>query len=377
MIPRIYQNLDAYLAPQKALVIFGARQTGKTTLLKNYLAKTKFRYRFETGDDIRIQHLIGSGDLTQLKEYASGYELIVIDEAQRIPNIGLGLKLLIDQITPLRIIVTGSSSFELAGQVGEPLTGRKKTLTLFPIAQLELAMMNNPFEMKKQLDDFLIYGSYPAVITATSKKEKLSILDELVHSYLLKDVFELERVKSPKTLFDLLRLLAFQVGSEVSLSELGTQLSIDAKTVARYLDLLEKAFVLFNLRGYAGNLRKEIVKKSKYYFFDNGIRNTIISNVNPINLRDDQGKLWENFLVIERKKMQAYRDMLSNNYFWRTWEKDELDWLEEREGALFGFEYKYSAQKKKLSKKFLEAYPHATIEVITRENYLPFVGIDS
>lgn len=359
------------------LVIFGPRQVGKTTLVNDFLSKTQLRCRFDNGDDIRIRQLIGSQDLNLLKEYASGYDLVAIDEAQRIPNVGLGLKLLVDHVPNLRVLVTGSSSFELAGQTGEPLTGRKKTLTLFPISHIELSRFMNRYEVKQQLDDYLVFGSYPAVVTAKERQEKISILDELVHSYLLKDVFELERVKSPKLLFDLVRLIAFQVGHEVSLTELGTQLGIDYKTVARYLDLLEKAFVLFNLRGYSGNLRKEIVKKSKYYFFDTGIRNAVVSNFNRIDQRNDQGNLWENFLVIERLKAQAYLGIHANNFFWRTWEKNELDWLEERDGSLFGFEFKYSTRAVKLPKSFLSAYPHAKVELVTRENYLPFVGVTS
>lgn len=372
-LPRFYQ-INTYLQPNKVLVIYGSRQTGKTTLLNNFLSSTKLKYKFDSGDNIKIQNILGSQDFTTLKEYVSGYQLLVIDEAQRIPNIGMGLKILVDQIPDIKIIATGSSSFELAGQIGEPLTGRKKTLTLYPLSQLELAKTYNPYELKEKLPDFLIFGAYPAVLTSATKADKISTLEEIVNSYLLKDILELEKVKSSKTILDLLKLIAFQIGGEVSLTELGRQLGLNSKTVARYLDLLEKAFILFSLHGFSRNLRKEITKKSKYYFYDNGIRNAIISNFNNLETRDDVGKLWENFLVSERLKTQEYRPIYANNYFWRTWDQKEIDWIEEREGKLFGFEFKFSPQKTKPIREFLETYPNAEISTITKENYLEFVS---
>jgi len=224
---------------------------------------------------------------------------VILDEAQKIPNIGQGLKILVDQIPGIKIIATGSSSFELAGQVGEPLTGRKTTLTLYPVSHLELAQLYNPHEIKEKLGEWLVFGAYPEVVTTEGKSEKARLLEELVHSYLLKDLLELEKVKSSKIVLDLLRLLAFQVGNEVSLSELGQQLGIDYKTVARYLDLFEKSFVIISVRGFSRNLRKEVTKKCKYYFYDNGIRNAVISNFNGLELRNDLGSLWENFLFFD------------------------------------------------------------------------------
>lgn len=375
MITRYYDDLKKHLKPNKVLVLYGPRQVGKTTLLQSFLSKTSFKYRFDSGDNIRIQHTLGSQDFNQILEYVSGYDLIALDEAQRIPNIGLGLKIIADHSPGIRIIVTGSSSFELAGQIGEPLTGRKKTLTLFPLSHLELSNMYNKNELKDHLSDWLVFGTYPAVVTAKSRKEKISTLEEIAHSYLLKDVLELERIKGTKVLMDLLRLLAFQISSEVSFNEIGTQLGIDSKTVARYIDLLEKAFVLYNLRGFSRNLRKEIVKKSKYYFYDTGIRNAIVSNFNSLEMRDDIGKLWENFLVIERLKTQSYKNISSNNYFWRTWDQKELDWIEERGGKLFGFEFKYASKKLKQQKDFLLVYPKAKIDMIHPGNYLKFIGL--
>jgi predicted AAA+ superfamily ATPase len=374
-IPRFYENLNLYLKPNKVLVIFGSRQAGKTTLLKKFLSenKDKFRYKLDSGDDINLHAVLGSSDVKKIIEYAKGYDLIAIDEAQRIKNIGLGLKILVDQIPNIKIIVTGSSSFELAGQIGEPLTGRKITLSLFPLSQIEMGNLYNDYDLKSRLDDYLIYGAYPEVLTNEFINDKKRILEELVGSYLLKDILELEKVKSSKLLLDLLRLLAFQIGSEVSLSELGKQLGIEGKTVARYLDLFEKSFVIINIRGFSRNLRKEITKKSKYYFLDNGIRNAIIANFNPLEIRDDIGKLWENFLVVERIKKQSYRQIYANNYFWRTWNQKEIDWVEERDGKLFGYEFKWKSKHQKITSAWVESYPDATLEIVDKENYLEFV----
>ena len=375
MLPRFYDNLSSYLKPNKVLFIFGSRQAGKTTLLKKFLSenKDKFRYKLDSGDDINLHAVLGSSDFKKIIEYAKGYDLIAIDEAQRIKGIGQGLKIMVDQVPNLKAIVTGSSSFELAGQIGEPLTGRKITLALYPLSQIEMGNIYNDYELKSRLDDYLIYGAYPEVLTSEVLNDKKRILEELVGSYLLKDILELEKVKSSKLLLDLLRLLAFQIGSEVSLSELGKQLGIEGKTVARYLDLFEKSFVITNIRGFSRNLRKEITKKSKYYFLDNGIRNAIIANFNPLEIRDDIGKLWENFLVVERIKKQSYHQIYSNNYFWRTWNQKEIDWVEERDGKLFGYEFKWKSKPLKAAAAWTENYPDASLEIIDKENYLEFV----
>jgi len=370
--PRFYQ-LENFLKAGKVLVIYGSRQVGKTTLVNHFLSQTSLKYRLDSGDNIRIQQLLGSQDFSQVLSYVSGYELIVIDEAQRIPHVGQGLKIIVDQAPQIKLIATGSSSFSLAGQIGEPLTGRKTTLILFPLSQLELGQLLNDFDLKQKLAEYLIFGSYPEVLTAAVYDKKAEILNELVNSYLLKDILELERVKSSKTLLDLLRLIAFQVGNEVSLSELGEKLGLDYKTVSRYLDLLEKSFVIFNVRGFSRNLRTEITKKSKYYFYDNGVRNAIIANFNGLELRDDIGKLWENFLIAERLKLQHYRKIYVNNYFWRTWQQQEIDWLEEREGQLFAYEFKYAPKKIKTPTTFKTAYPNSHFQVISQDNYLKFI----
>lgn len=373
MIPRIYQDLKHYVQKNKVLIIYGPRRVGKTVLLTNFLSKSGLKYKLDNGDDISVQEVFSSQSIEQIKRYVEGYELIAIDEAQNIENIGLGLKILVDNVLGIKVIATGSASFELANKIGEPLTGRQTTIHLYPIAQLELLSQLNKHELSQKKEDYLIYGSYPEVLNIKTIEDKTQYLRELVNSYLLKDILALEQVKSSKILLDLLRLIAFQIGSEVSLNELSSNLGIDVKTVARYLDLLEKAFVLINLRGFSRNLRSEIKEKSKYYFYDTGVRNAVISNFNPLNLRDDVGKLWENFLVVERIKKQNYQKLYANNYFWRTWEQKEIDFVEEREGKLFGYEFKYSKGQTKIPAAFLENYPNSEFMTITPENYLDFI----
>lgn len=373
LFPRIYDNLEKYFYNRKILVIFGPRRVGKTTLIKNYLKKTNLKYKLVNGDDLSVQEILSSQRLKILADYCANYQLLVIDEAQKIPNIGNSLKIIVDNIDNIKIIATGSSSFELLGQVGEPLTGRKINLILYPLSQIELSKIYNFYELKENLDNYLIFGSYPEVTATKTKNEKIIILNELVNSYLLKDILELEKVKAAKILVDLLRLLAFQVGKEVSLNELANRLKIDVKTVGRYLDLFEKSFIIYNLRGFSKNLRSEIYKKSKYYFFDNGVRNALISNFNDLEKRDDIGALWENFLVIERIKLQNYKNLFTNNYFWRTWEQKEIDWIEEKNGKLYIYEFKYQTPKKTYFKDFAKIYSPVKSQIITKDNYLDFV----
>lgn len=373
IIKRIYEDLAQELKFGKVLTIYGPRQVGKTTLVKNFMTTFPGKHRYDTGENIRIRELFETGNSEKLLEYTEGNDLIIIDEAQKIMRIGEGLKIIIDAKPDQKIIVTGSSSFELAGQIGEPLTGRKRTLTLYPISLIELNEEKTPFELNEDLTNFLIYGLYPEVITAKSQEDKRELLNELVNSYLLKDILELDKIKNSRVLLDLLRLLAFQIGNEVSHNELSKSLRIDAKTVARYLDILEKSFVIYNLRGFSRNLRSEITKKSKYYFLDNGIRNAIISNFNQPEIRNDIGALWENFMIIERLKKQAYHKIYSNNYFWRTWEQQEVDFIEERNGSLYCFEFKWSPKKVKLPKQWVNTYPESEFKIISKDNFREFV----
>ncbi len=372
-IPRFYADLAQFLDPGKALILYGPRQVGKTTLLRSFLSHCPYKYKLDSGDNIRVRHILGSDDFEQIKEYAKGYDLIALDEAQRIPNIGMGIKIMMDQIPGLRLIATGSSSFALAGQVGEPLAGRKKTLTLYPVAQIELKKLYSPFELKEKLNEYLIFGGYPEVMAQDAKEKKTERLLEIVDSYLLKDILELEKIKNSKTVLDLLRLLAFQIGNEASLTELGSNLKVDSKTVARYLDILEKNFIVFPVRGFSKNLRKEMTKKCKYYFFDTGIRNAVISNFNALDLRNDIGALWENFLFMERLKQRSYLKVAANHYFWRTWSQKEIDLIEEREGKLFGYEFKWQDKLIKPPQEWVTAYPEASYEVISPKNYLDFI----
>ncbi len=371
---RTYQDLDKYLKPNKALLIMGPRQVGKTTLLEDYLSSTGLKVKKVTGDDIMIHEPLSSRSLQTITSFCEGYDIIAIDEAQKIPHIGIGMKLMVDHIPNIKVIATGSSSFELSGQTGEPLTGRKTTLMLYPIAQMEMLHHLNKYELTEKLDEFLIFGSYPDVITSETLREKINILNELVGSYLFKDVLEFERLKSPQLLINLLRLLAFQIGSEVSINELSQNLKVDNKTVKRYIELLEKSFIIFTLRGFSKNLRKEIAKKSKYYFYDTGIRNAVIANFNPIHLRNDKGQLWENFIILERIKRQSYTHIYSNNFFWRTWSGKEVDFIEERDGKLYGYEIKWSAKNNKVPQLWLDTYPEASWEVINRNNYFDFIA---
>ncbi len=373
MIPRVYEPLQAQLTPGKVLVLVGPRQVGKTTLLTSMLRVLDCRWRLESGDNILVHEALSEHAFPRLLSFVEGLDLLAIDEAQRIPGIGQVLKIWTDQVPSLRIIVTGSSSFELAGRIGEPLTGRKRTLVLYPLSMLELARTRTPHELSQELPDFLVYGMYPAVRSAGTGAEKRALLEELVGSYLLKDVLELERIRASRVLLDLLRLLAYQVGSEVSVHELAQKLGMDGKTVARYLDLLEKGFVIFSLQGYSRNLRKEITRKSKYYFFDTGIRNALIANFLPPERRDDIGALWENFLVVERLKTRSYRSISANQYFWRTWDRKEIDLVEERDGMLQAFEFKWKAQSAAVPRDFAEAYPEAGFSLIHRENWTEFL----
>ena len=374
MFPRAYEPLEKHILPNKVTVIYGPRRAGKTTLLQNFLRQTSWKYKLDSGDNIRTRQVLSSQDFAQILAYVEGYELLAIDEAQGIPNIGMGLKILVDQVPNLRIIVTGSSSFELAGQVGEPLTGRKLTLTLFPLALSELLTTYNPFELQEKLADFLVWGMYPEVLLASTSQGRIEVLTEIANSYLLKDILAFDRVKSSRTLLDLLKLLAFQVGSQVSLNELATQLGVDVKTVGRYLDLLEKAFVIVRLGGLSRNLRQEIKNKYKYYFLDTGIRNAVIAQFNPLDLRNDVGALWENFMVMERLKFRTYAPMFANMYFWRTYDQQEIDLVEERGGNLYGFEFKWSRNiPTNPPSNWIRAYPNAKYAVITPANFADFV----
>jgi uncharacterized protein len=374
MIRRHYQNLGQHLKPRRVLILFGPRQVGKTTLLENFLKTTDKKFKLDSGDNIRTQHLLGSQDFTKILEYVEGYEILALDEAQQIPNIGMVLKILVDQAPHLSVIATGSSSFDLSQNVGEPLTGRKVTLRLYPVAQCELKKMYNRHELKDRLENFLIFGSYPEVLTSKTREEKIEILRELVDSYLFKDILVLENIKKSNVILNLVKLLAFQVGQLVSCNELATQLQVDVKTVARYLDLLEKSFVIYKLGSFSNNLRNEIKNKNKYYFLDVGVRNAVIAQFNQLDSRNDVGQLWENFIMMERLKKTMYEGFYGNRYFWRTYQGQEIDGIEEIEGVLHGFETKWSCKKKVIEPSRWKSFTQkTTFAVVTPENYLDFI----
>jgi predicted AAA+ superfamily ATPase len=357
----------------KAIILYGARQVGKTTLVRELLSEQPLRFLEVNADEGRFIDVLSSRDSRRLRELASGYGILFIDEAQRVPEIGLNLKILIDTLPELRIIATGSSSLELASGVSEPLTGRKWTYLLFPISQLELRGMFNNFELKQELDSRLIWGSYPEVFSFTDRETRIKYLRELSGDYLYKDVLQLADVRSADKIRALLKLLAFQIGAEVSLSELGNSLELSRETVARYLDLLEKSFVLFRLSGFSRNLRKEVTKSNKFYFFDTGIRNAIIDNFSFPSERNDMGQLWENFLISERLKRNSYLDEAGNSYFWRTYTGSEIDYVEDAQGTLRGYEIKYRAKKAREPRTFLDTYENSSWCLVNSENWLDFL----
>lgn len=361
------------LRPGKVVIIYGPRRVGKTTLIKKILENER-NHLFISGEDVFVQKIMSSQSIEQLQQFVGKKDLLVIDEAQEIPHIGVNLKLIVDHIPHVRVIATGSSAFDLANKAGEPLTGRKYTLKMFPLSQLEIGQLESISQTRAHLESRLIFGSYPEVVLCNSDEERRNYLFELVSSYLLKDILMFEEVKKSKKMIDLLILLAFQIGKEVSVSELATKLSINKVTVDRYLDLLEKVFIIVNVRGFSRNLRNEITKTSRYYFYDNGIRNALVNNFNPLYQRDDLGQLWENYLVADRLKFQEYKSVHSHNYFWRTYDQKEIDWIEEREGKLFAYEFKWKEKKTQCPKNFSDAYPNSVFSCVHADNYLKFIS---
>ncbi|HNY50325.1 MAG TPA: ATP-binding protein [Smithella sp.] len=374
IVQKQLENLKKLAMPGKVVVIYGARRTGKTTLLKEFLKDETESHVLVNGEDITVRSHLSSQSVEKLVAFVGDAQLLVIDEAQKIPQIGLNLKLIVDHMPEIRIIVTGSSSFDLARSTGEPLTGRKYTLKLFPLAQMEIGQIEKIHQTEANLENRLIYGSYPEVVLMKDNKGREKYLKEIVSSYLYKDILELDGIRYSAKIIRLLQLLAFQIGKEVSLSELGTSLSMSKNTVERYLDLLEKAFVLQKLTGFSRNLRNEITKNCRYYFLDNGVRNALINNFNLLEQRNDTGELWENYLIMERLKKQEYLEAQANNYFWRTYTKQEIDFVEEREGRLFGYEIKWGKAKPKPPKQWQSAYPESSFELINRQNYLKFIS---
>lgn len=375
-IERFYDGkLQGLLMPGKVLALYGPRRAGKTTLLKTFLTEFSGKAFHGTGEDATLQAVLGSRNTSLIKSSFSGYDLVVIDEAQALPTIGNGLKILVDELPEIKVIASGSSSFDLSNKLGEPLTGRKRVRTLFPLSVAEISSQFGNMILRQKLEEILIYGSYPEIFTTESRNLKIELLCELRDSYLFKDILAYDNIRNADKLRQIVMLLAFQIGKEVSLNELSRNVGVSVPTVERYLDLLEKTFVIFRITGFSRNLRSEITKTRRYFFWDNGVMNAVVNNFNLLAMRNDVGALWENFLVSERIKRQSYAGLKVRNYFWRTYARQEIDWVEESEAGLKAFEFKWNAKAKaRIPSAWKDAYPDAEFSVITPENFMEFCG---
>lgn len=369
IVRELSDNILNKIQPNKVFIILGARRVGKTMLVKHLFERIDEPVLSLNGEDITVHDKLAIRSFENYRQILGSYKFLFIDEAQKIPEIGLKLKLMIDEIEGLKVIITGSSSFDIYKDAGEPLTGRKYTFNLFPVSENEYNQLENSITKVDKLRERLIFGNYPELLHLPDQQDKIDYLNEMISAYLLKDILVFESIRNSQKIFNLLRLIAFQVGGEVSLHELGKQLGISKNTVEKYLDLLSKVFILHKVEGFSRNLRKEITKNSRWYFLDNGIRNAIIANFNPLESRNDIGALWENYMIAERLKYQQYKQISSNNYFWRTYEQQEIDWVEEREGSLFAYEFKWKQTKVKTPSQWTKNYPDAPFEVINKDNF--------
>lgn len=365
----INSQLEDQLFKGKVLILYGARRTGKTTLVKNLLTKFSEKSAYINCELQEYKDALSTTNSGLLAEFIGNRELIIFDEAQHIANIGLVLKVLVDTFPQVQFIATGSSSFELSGMVSEPLTGRSRQFLLLPFSLEEIGQSLNPIQIKANLPNFLRFGLYPQVFN-TIGDDKIEELAEISSNYLYKDLFQFEQIKKPDLLFKLLAAIALQTGSESSLNELAQITGTNVHTVKRYLELLEKSFVIFRLNSFSRNLRKELAKSQKIYFYDVGIRNAVIRNFNEMNLRTDVGGLWENFCITERIKFNQNHRRFVNTYFWRTYDQKEIDYIEEKDGHLTCFEFKYAeGSKGKFPAEFSETYPNSSFKVITPANF--------
>lgn len=371
---QIENQVIEYLVPNKVVVLLGPRRVGKTVLIQQILEKISEPYLLLHGEDQDVRRQLEYRSTQRYKNLLGGKSLLIIDEAQKIPDIGNILKLMVDTIEGIKILATGSSAFDLEKFTGEPLTGRKMTFNLLALSEEELNQTENIFQKNANLRHRLVYGNYPELIHIPDLNKKKIYLDDLINSYLLKDILEFDLIRNSDKILQLLRLIAYQVGGEISYTELGKQLGMSKNTVERYLDLLAKVFIIHSVGAWSRNLRKEIVKGRRWYFYDNGIRNALIGNMNDIENRNDIGILWENYIVSERIKYQKYNNMLVYNYFWRTYDQQEIDWIEDRGGKLYAYEFKWKSKRKaKFPKIFQETYPESSFKVINNENYLEWL----
>ncbi len=369
------KQISDRLKPQKVMLIYGARRVGKTLLLREIYNEFNGKKLLLNGESADTVRMIADKSISNYKRLFEGVELLAIDEAQHIPEIGMKLKLLVDEIPGLSIIATGSSSFDLQNQAGEPLVGRCTRFMLTPFSIRELSKQQTTFEIIANIEQYLVYGSYPELSSITTVSEQAHYLTEIVDSYLLRDILAVDGIKNAQKMHDLLRLIAYQVGSEVSTEELGKQLGISRNTAERYLDLLQKVFVLYRLGGYSKNLRKEVTKSSKWYFIDNGIRNAVLNDFRPFADRssEERGALWENFIISERMKIKHNEMKNVNMYFWRTYDQQEIDLIEEENNSLSAFEMKAGKKNPKAPKAFADAYPDAIFNVVNKDNFWEFV----
>jgi uncharacterized protein len=371
----LLKTIEAKLTPGKAVILLGPRQAGKSTILDEIARNSTLKVRRLDCDDAAVRMRLEVQTLPNLQHIVGDAELLLIDEAQRVKNIGLTLKIILDQIKNVRLLVSGSSSFELSNQINEPLTGRKWEYTLLPLSIEEMIAHHGAFEEERYLHNRLLFGMYPDVVLNIGQER--DTLNQLANSYLYKDIFTFQELRKPELLDKLLKALALQIGSEVSYNKLAEVIGSDISTVQRYLDLLEKSFIIFRLHAFSRNLRNELKKTRKVYFYDNGIRNAILGDFRPIAARNDIGGLWENFLVSERIKYNKFNIKYGNAYFWRTVQQQEIDYLEEYDGQLHTYEFKWNVVKKqgKLPTAFAEAYPTTDLVFVHPENYQAFLTL--
>ena len=374
IISRIAQKqIEDRLFEKKAIIIYGARQTGKTTLAKRIVEKYGEKARYFDCELLSVRQNIEIPEADRLRSYLGKYKIVVLDEMQKISNAGTILKILVDHCPEIQVIATGSSSFELANKTSEPMTGRAVRFTLYPFSIAEIEQKFNRFEIDARLENIARFGSYPEVFLAESEERAKERLNEIVSNYLYKDVLAFEGIKKSAIIENLLKLLALQLGNEVSYNELARSLGISRLTTQKYIDILEQSFIIFILKAFSRNLRKEISKSVKIYFYDLGVRNSLIQNFNALSLRNDAGALWENLMIAERIRNNSHRQVRPNQYFWRTYDQKEIDYIEESGGQLSAFEFKLSGQAK-IPAEFLKSYPNSKFTTIAKNNYFDFVA---